>query len=173
VASARGRGRERGAALAEFVVCFPVLLVLMLVVVDLGANVGDGAETGRAAQDVAAAAATGRIAGDTSCRLAADGDLPQRTIRVVCAAKRATGRPDADVRVRVRTSPDGAALAVCVMTRAASASGLLGAAFAGRAHEARAPARLVDGVTPPADGGEAPLPGHGWRFCAAPATGSA
>jgi hypothetical protein len=168
--SARRRPRERGAALAEFVVCFPVFLVLMLVAIDAGANVGAGQEAERAARDVAAQAVVGRVDGPRTCGLEPDGHLARRTVEVICATKAATGSADADVRVRLHVGRvsrgEAPTLVLCVMSRARSVSGLLGPVFSGRVHVARTEvgATAAD-VELPASGSEDPLAGRTWRFC--------
>jgi hypothetical protein len=167
VSGTRRRRGERGSALAEFAICFPLFLLLMLAVVDLGVDYGDGMENDHAAADAAQAAATSNLGHDLTCSLASHGLLARRTRLVVCLAKDRTHRDPADVRVKVaHLGPDD--VVVCVQSRAGSVSGMLAPVFDGRVHESRAAVRAstAAGRSLP-EGAEDPLPGHDWAFCRA------
>ena len=163
----------------------------MLVVVDLGVDFGDQAGTEHAAQDAARAGSVAELGQRASCALtpapdpSSDGALARRTRRLICLAKALTNRRPDDVRVKVAYvaddstiasaeqpvgpgQPGTASIVVCVQARAGSVSGLLGSLFDGDVHEARAIVRTGAPTggryAPP--GGELPLPGHDWDFCA-------
>lgn len=145
--------RERGAVLAEFAFAFPILVLLMLGVVDLGLNFSNKVGTTNAAREAARQGSVGRVGVDDSCRI--DGSpADTRTRRLVCAAKARTAMPADDVRVRISyMGGDGAdtddfsdaalvsnrySMMVCLSTRARSVSGMLTPFLDGRFHHSRA-----------------------------------
>ena len=158
---------ERGAALAEFAICFPVFMLLMLAVVDMGVNYGDGVETEHAAEAAAHAGAVAKPGDDATCDLVPDGTLARPTRRLICLAKAGTHLDAHKVRVRVVHGDDDHTVVVCVQSRADSVSGMLGPLLDGKVHEARSAATtdLPSGASAPSTGGEQALGGHDWSFC--------
>lgn len=171
------RAKRLGAgagSLIEFLICFPVFLVLLIAMVDLGVNHGDDAQTRDAAVAAARALDAAQPTGDTTCSLRVPRDTPEETRRLFCLAKARSGQDPADVRVMVRyEGPRQLTAVVCVQSRAGSLSGLLAPFLNGRVHEAEARRSVAvlhtASATPPPPrpfaATEAPLPGHDWSFC--------
>lgn len=183
------RKGERGAALAEFAFCFPVFLLLMMAVVDLGVNFGDKVETAHAAREAARAGSVSKVGDDSSCALDVPATTPLLSRQLFCLAKARTHMDPSDVRVKLfyegvngkvttnyqpprPTSSSTATIVVCVQSRASSLSGLLGVFLDGKVHESKSmvktglPAPAASGLYPEA-AQESPLPGHDWSFCTA------
>jgi len=156
----RGRG-ERGAALIEFALAFPILFLLMMGVVDFGVNYGNKVETSHAAREGARAGSVGRVGTDTSCYVARTPPSTEAR-QLACLVKARTHMDSEDVRVRF-TYMDGDgrytndfseakrqanrySIMVCVSTRAFSLSGLLAPVFNGKFHHSRAV--IKTGTTP-------------------------
>lgn len=183
---------ERGAALVEFALAFPILFLLMMGVVDFGVNYGNKVETTHAAREGARAGSVGRVGVDSSCAMAS-APATTEARQLACLIKSRTHMDDDDVRVRF-TYMDGDgrytndfseatrqsnrySIMVCVSTRAYSLSGLLSPVFNGRFHHARAV--IKTGTTPwsttAANGGlvysyvpqfaEAAFAGDSWSWC--------
>ncbi|MCC6226061.1 MAG: pilus assembly protein [Microthrixaceae bacterium] len=183
------RGGERGAALAEFAFCFPVFLLLMMAVVDMGVNYGDKVETAHAAREAARAGSVSKVGNDSSCSITAASTPPTLTRQLFCLAKARTHMDPTDVRVKVfyegvngklttnyqpaaAGSSSTATIVVCVQSRAESLSGLLGPFLDDKVHESKSliktglPAATASGQYPTA-AEETPIPGHDWSFCSA------
>jgi len=189
----RHRRSERGAAVIEFAIAFPILFLLMMGVVDFGVNYGNKVETTHAAREGARAGSVGRVGSDTTCFM---GSTPSslEARQLLCLVKARTHMDPKDVRVRV-TYMDGEgkytndfseatrqanrySIMVCVSTKAYSLSGLLSPVFNGRFHHARAV--IKTGTTPwsatASNGGivysyvpqfaEATFAGDSWSWCA-------
>ena len=179
----RHRG-ERGAALAEFAICFPVFMLLMLAIVDMGVNFGDKVETEHAAREAARAGSVAKTGGNSSCSLTPNGTLPVLTRQLFCMAKARTHMNPANVRVKIfyegvngkvttnyQPATAGAAstatIVVCVQSRADSVSGMLSPILDDKVHESRSLVKtgVPSGGTYPATGEEHPFSGHDWSFC--------
>lgn len=186
---------ERGAVLAEFAIAFPVLILLMMGVIDLGLTFSHKGATTNAAREAARVGSVGRVGDRDGCTI--DGSpIDDRTRRLVCHAKARTGVADDDARVRITyMDGDGAhttdfsdaalvanrySLMVCISTRTRSVTGMLHPFLDGRFHHARAViktaatpwSKVVGGRTvytypPPFE--ERPMTGpHGddtWTWC--------
>jgi hypothetical protein len=188
----RSGGTERGAALAEFAFAFPVLVLLLMAVLDVGHDYGRRVQTTHAAREGARAGSVGRVGDDDTCPTAGI-PLDARTAELVCLVKHRTHVDAADVRVRVAyMDADGGSaedfsaptrrrnpysLMVCVATPAVSLSGMLAPMFDGRFHHARSviktgampwATRAADGSAAPsypAPFTESPLDGDDWVWC--------
>ena len=174
--SSRPRRRRAGPTpLAELAIVLPLFLVLLVGVVDLGANYADHLDTDRSTAATARALSADRLHDGTTCDLHVR-DLSDEEARVACTAKAETHAEADAVRVHLSTAPGsttgrtesvpavvGVTETICVMTRATSATGLLTGAFSGRVHTSRATVtvprdRAVDAVEPPFDGAD-------WSWC--------
>lgn len=187
----RRRG-DSGAALVEFAMAFPILILLMMGVIDFGVNYGNKVETTHAAREGARAGSVGRVGVDASCAV---GSIPSstETRRLVCLTKSRTHMDPDDVRVRISYMDGSGAytndfseatrqsnrysIMVCVSTKAYSLSGILSPIFNGRFHHSRAV--IKTGTTPwstiASNGGtvysyvpqfaEAPFTGDSWAWC--------
>lgn len=156
-----GRTRDRGTAIIEFALAFPILILLMMGVIDFGLNYSNKVQTTHAAREGARAGSVGRVGTDNSCFTAGiPTDL--RTGKLICLIKSRTHMAPADVRVRISyMDANGAytndfsetarqqnkySIMVCISTRAYSLSGLLAPVFRGRHHHSRAV--IKTGATP-------------------------
>ena len=180
------RRSDKGGALVEFAIAFPIFMLLLLAVVDMGVNFGDKVETAHASREAARAGSVSKVGTDTSCDLDPNGTLAVLTEELFCLAKARTHMDTAEVRVKVfyegvngkeTTNYDPvppalsatSTIVVCLMSNAKSISGMLSTVFDGNAHESRAlikNGRPQGGVYPP-PGEENPLPGQDWSFCSA------
>lgn len=136
-------------AMVEFAFAFPVLALLLVAVVDLGADTGAATEATNAARVGARSGALGRVGDDDRCAIAGTPPDP-RTRRLVCLVKAATHGIPGDVRVAVayedadgRPTDDFSeaarlrneySLVVCVAVRRRSISGALAPLVAGEHH---------------------------------------
>jgi Flp pilus assembly protein TadG len=186
-ATPRCRG-ERGGALVEFAMAFPVFMLLLLAVVDMGVNYGDRVQTAHAAREAARAGSVSKVGTTTGCYI--DGTVTNSLSQsLICLAKARTHKNPADVRVKVfyegangkatsnynpptgMSSSPTSTIVVCVMSRAQSISGMLNPIFSGKAHKSMSlvktanPAPTAGGVYPP-PAAENALPGHNWAWCA-------
>jgi len=189
----RTRRSERGAALIEFALAFPILFLLMMGVVDFGVNYGNKVETTHAAREGARAGSVGRVGTDGGCNIAGTPATTEAR-QLVCLTKSRTHMDADDVRVRIAYMDGNGAytndfsetarqsnrysIMVCIASKAYSLSGLLSPVFNGRFHHARAV--IKTGTTPwsaiAANGGtvysyvpqfaEAPFAGDNWSWCA-------
>lgn len=159
-ATSRTRG-DRGAALIEFAMAFPILILLMMGVIDFGVNYGNKVQTTHAAREGARAGSVGRVGTDGSCWI--DGaPTGFKSRELVCLTKARTHMDPENVRVRISYMDGSGAytndfseatrqqnkysIMVCVSTRAYSLSGLLGPIFNGKYHHSRAV--IKTGTTP-------------------------
>jgi TadE-like protein len=162
VAPTRQRSaRESGAAIIEFALAFPILILLMMGVIDFGVNYGNKVQTSHAAREGARAGSVGRVGTDGSCFIAGT-PIDVHTRELICLTKARTHMDPQDVRVRISyMDGDGAytndfaeavrqqnrySMMVCVSTKAYSLSGLLAPIFDGKYHHARAV--IKTGTTP-------------------------
>jgi len=175
--------------MAEFVIAFPVFLVILVTVIDLGVNFGDGVQLSQGASEAAQLAARSNVGGRDHCDVASSLPLASLARHAVCLVKAKThldpstvrvklfyetgdGQPTADYQPTSAGKASGATMVLCVMSPENSATGLLSAVFNHRAHHARFTARLqvpvksAGGQYPPA-ATERPLAGQDWSFCTA------
>ncbi len=173
------RRLDRGATLVEFALAFPVLVMLMLGIVDAGINFGNKVQTSHAAREGARAGMVNRVGSVTGCWMDPDGTLQPSTRALVCLTKARTHMDPERVRVKAfYMGPNGKAtttvsnpsnsIVVCVMSEAYSVTGMFNWALGGRAHTSRAVTKTAKpyGGQYTAPGGELPLPGHDWSWCA-------
>lgn len=152
----------------------------MLGIVDAGINFGNKVQTAHAAREGSRAGMVNRVGDVTGCWMDPDGALQASTKALVCLTKARTHMEPERVRVKAfYMGPNGKATAnvnnpsnsivVCVMSEAYSATGMFGWAFGGRAHTARSVTKTAKpfGGRYTAPGGELPLSGHDWNWCAA------
>jgi hypothetical protein len=175
--------------MAEFVIAFPVFLVILVSVIDLGVNFGDGIQLSQGSSEAIELAARSQVGTRTHCDVASDVLLAPLTRRVICTTKAKTHLDPATVRVKVFYETTAGAplsdyqpteaghatdaiMVMCVMSPENSATGLLSAVFHQRVHTARHTAKL--GVPAKGSGGqyapaasERPLEGQNWSFCTA------
>ncbi len=185
-ADRRSQRSDRGAALVEFAIVFPVFIVLLLGVVDFGVNFGDKVLTSNAAREAARQGAVSQVGSDSTCGLDPNGSLTVLTEQTMCLAKARTHMDPSRVRVKIfYEGPHGketanyqpaagsqtstAAIVVCVMTQASSMSGMFSPIFDDQAHKNLT--IIKTGAAPgspakfPAAGEEFPLTGQDWSFC--------
>lgn len=188
----RRRRRDRGAALVEFAMAFPILVLLMMGVIDFGVNYGNKVQSTHAAREGARAGSVGRVGTDADCDIYGT-TVSIEVTRLVCLTKARTHMDDRNVRVRIaymdgsgrytNDFSDATRLAnkysimVCVASRAYSLSGMLTPIFDGKFHHARAV--IKTGTTPwatdvPGVGtvysyvpqfAETPMTGDSWSWC--------
>jgi hypothetical protein len=158
---------ERGSALAEFAIAFPLLIVIMLAVIDFGLEYGNKVAVADSARRASRVASVARVGSDSSCSVNGSAPDPQ-THKLVCLAKRRTRMSDDRVAVKVlymgangkQTTNFSAAkmtenkysVVVCVSASARSISGLLRPVFDGRFHHSRSvtkTAKPFTGTFPP------------------------
>ena len=197
VATCRRRSRrtgrpERGAALAEFALAFPILILLMMGVIDFGVNYGNKVQTSHAAREGARAGSVGNIGVDSSCNMIGT-PSSLLTRQLICLTKTRAHMDATDVRVRITyMDADGRyttdfsdatrrlnqySIMVCVSSRAYSLSGMLTPYFNGKFHHSRAVIKTaltpwstnivglgtVYSFVPPYT--EPPFTGDSWRWC--------
>jgi len=180
---------ERGAALVEFAIAVPLLVLLMTAVIDFGVNVGNRVQVAHAAREGARAGSVNRVGENSSCTLDPVGTLATETRRLMCMTKERTRMDPDQVAVKVlymgrngklttdfseaTVATNPYSVVVCVAAEQYSLTGLLGGVFNGRFHHSRAvtkTGRPADGVFVP-PGEEQPLSAGGetddWSWCTA------
>jgi Flp pilus assembly protein TadG len=178
-----------GKGMAEFVIAFPVFLIVLVAVIDLGMNFGDGIQLSQGTSEAVQLAARSDVGHRDHCDIATNLPLATLSNHAICLIKFKTHLDPAGVRVRIfyetndgQPTADyqpvtageagGATMVVCVMSPEKSATGLLSAVFDRRVHHDRVTTRLevpvkaAAGSYPPA-ASERPLTGQNWSFCTA------
>lgn len=166
--------------MVEFAFAFPVLIVLMLGIVDVGINFGNKVQTSHAAREASRAGMVNRVGSVTGCYIDPSGALDASTKALICLTKARTHMDPEKVRVTAfYMGPNGKrstnvnnpsnSIVVCVMGQAYSVSGMFNIFFDDKAHTARSVAKTAKpfGGQYTAPGGEEPLPGHDWNWCTA------
>lgn len=146
------RRSERGAALAEFGLAFPVLILVMLAVIDFGVEYGNKVNVADSARRTSRVASVGRSGNEGGCYI--NGTPPDTASeQLVCLAKRRSHMDPDRVAVKlIYMGPTGKAttdfsparmtenkfsVVMCVSATAESTSGILNAVFDGRFHHSR------------------------------------
>jgi hypothetical protein len=146
--------RERGATFVEFAFAFPILILLMLTIVDLGWNYGNKVQNSNAARVGARLGSVGRYGTTSNCPTFGLSESSTQTRSLICLTKSRSGIDPSSIRVRFfYIDQDGKyttdfsqsaryankySLVLCTSTAAQSVSGMLSAIIGGHFHHARA-----------------------------------
>ena len=164
-AARRGKRRrgERGAALVEFALVVPVLLLLVMGTIDFGWTFNDYNSVRQGVREGA------RLV------VVADWDLDGCTTgtssqRAACLTSRRIGLDDANTRVRIELGSEykpGEQVTVCAMYQARSLTGMFGALLNGMVLTSRITMRIeqIDDSAPLTTYSQTPLPGKDWSWC--------
>jgi hypothetical protein len=167
VASASRGHRQRGAALVEFGIVFPLLFMLVSGMIDFGLAFTDLNSTRQGVREGARQAVVANFGDDTSCPVS--GTVANDTVRkAICLTKDRVGLSEVDTRVKIvfpGTNQVGDSLLVCVQRPLDSATGVFDPVLGGRALTAMVEMRIekVDPLLVAAE--ETPLSGTSWSWC--------
>ena len=158
----RKRHADSGAAIIEFALAFPILMLLMLGIIDFGVNYSARVQTTNATRQASRVGSVGQPGTNSSCTLDPAAPLGTATKQLICLAKARTGVPASDVRVKVfymdglgRYTDDFSdparlqnkySIVVCVSTASRSVTGMLSSFFNGKFNHSRAVTKT--GATP-------------------------
>jgi len=161
------RNRERGAALVEFALVFPLLFMLIAGMIDFGMVFANLNATRQGVREGARQAVVADFGTDGSCTIV--GTTPaEATKQLMCLTKDRIGLPQVDTRVKVafsNTNEVGGGILVCAMYPMTSVTGTFKPVLDGRVVTTKVEMRIEkvdESLTPAA---EAALNGD-WSWCA-------
>ena len=183
------RRNESGAALVEFAIAFPVLILLMMSILDFGMNYGNKVQVQNATRAAARAGSVSNFGPTATCTLNDYSSADPTSQRLACRAKSRTHMDDESTAVRIfYMGPSGKlttnfdetamtgnkfSLVVCMSAKTSSLSGLFRPLFKGKFHHSRSVTKTgkpsTGAFAPP--GQENPLVVDGiaddWSWCQA------
>ena len=163
----RREDQERGAALVEFAIVFPLLFLLLSGIIDFGMAFANQNSARQGVREGARQAVVANLDSDGSCTIVG-GTLPDATRKVICMTKSRIGLPEADTRVMVAfggTNQAGDSLLVCAQYPLTSATGVFEPVMDGRALTAKVEMRIEKADLTLTAGAETALPGEDWSWC--------
>jgi Flp pilus assembly protein TadG len=161
------RTRDRGAALVEFALVFPVLFMLLAGMIDFGMVFSNLNSTRQGVREGARQAVVADFGTDTACPIV--GVTPAATTtKLMCLTKGRIGLREQDTRVKVafsNTNEVGGGILVCAMYPMSSVTGTFAPVLNGRVVTTKVEMRIekVDETLTPA--AETALNGD-WSWCA-------
>jgi Flp pilus assembly protein TadG len=177
------RRDERGAGLVEFVLIMPILFAIVFGIVDFGIGYNDWVALRQGAREGVRQAVTGRVGTDTGCPIQAGSPAfpaNSQVNQLVCLVKDRTEVNESDTAVKVLIEgsyADKRSMAVCVMARVESATGLYSALLDNVVLKTTVQMKIEQTVDEALANGkvlaawqEAPLTGGDWSFCTVEAT---
>jgi hypothetical protein len=165
-AASRGRS-ERGVALVEFAIVFPLLILLVSGMIDFGMAVTELNSTRQGVREGARQAVVANFGSDTACPVT--GSIASDASRkVICLTKDRVGESEADTRVKIvftGLNQIGDSLMVCAERPLSSATGIFDPVLDGHVLTSKVEMRIekVDAELLAAE--ETPLSGSDWSWC--------
>jgi Flp pilus assembly protein TadG len=163
-----GRERERGAALVEFAIVFPLLFLLVSGMLDFGMVFVNLNSARQGVREGARQAVVANFGGSTSCTLTTTGTLDSATRELMCLTKDRMGLAEADTRVKVAfagTNTVGGALLVCAQHPMTSMTGVFRPLMTGKVTTSKVEMRIEKVDLALTAGEETALPGESWSWC--------
>lgn len=171
ISTSRGTSRDRrehGAALIEFALVFPILVLLLFGTVDFGMVLLNMSTTKQGTREGARQAVVANFGSSTSCA-ATPNSISGESRKLICLVKDRIGLDNADTRLKI-TFPSanqvGNSLLVCAQYPMRSTTGLLGPAINGRVIRTKVEMRIEKADTNLVAVSETALPGQDWLWCA-------
>ena len=162
------RDRERGAALVEFAIVFPLLVLLLSGIIDFGMAFSNLNAARQGVREGARQAVVANLDSDGTCTILGGGTMADATRKVICMTKSRIGLPEADTRVMVAfggTNQVGDSLLVCAQYPLTSATGVFEPVMDGRALTSKVEMRIEKTDLALTAGAESALPGEDWSWC--------
>lgn len=167
----RGRG-ERGAALVEFAIVFPILALIVLGIIQFGSTYNNYESVRQGVRDAARQGVVGQFGSSTSCGLTGLSVANTQTQELMCLTKTFVGLGNG-TRVKILvldnvTAPPNGALVVCAQYPQPSSTGLMNQFLGGKMLHTQVQMRIEKALSPApiADGETAPS-GGSWSWCVA------
>ena len=160
--------RSRGAALLEFALVFPILVLLLFGTVDFGIALLNLNTTKQGAREGARQAVVANFGSSTSC-VATPDSISGEARKLICLVKNRIGLNSTDTRLKINF-PDanqvGDSLLVCAQYPMRSTTGLLAPALNGRVIRTKVEMRIEKTDNNLVAVSETALPGQNWSWCA-------
>ncbi len=165
----RGARRERGAALVEFAIVFPLLFLLVSGMIDFGMSFVNLNSTRQGVREGARQAVVANFGGSSSCTLTGAGAFPTPTRELMCLTKDRIGLTEADTRVKVAfvgTNTVGNSLLVCAQYPMSSVTGIFAPLLSGKVMRSKVEMRIEKVDLALTAGAETAPAGQNWTWCA-------
>ena len=161
------RDTDRGAAILETALIFPLVALIVFGAIDFGLVFSDSSTINQGTREAACAASVHNYGTDASCPFAGAAPAPD-TAALICRTKARVGLDHSNTRVKVIVGPGGDAagepIVVCVQYPRTSRTGILGFLFDGEVIGAQVTMRL-EGNGSLTSAEETALNPAGWPDC--------
>jgi hypothetical protein len=165
---ARRRTRERGAAIVEFAIVFPLFFLLVSGIIDFGQAYSDLNSARQGVREGARQVVVANFGDDGGCAVV--GAAPNDpTHRAICLTKDRVGMSASETRVKIAftgANQVGDSVVVCAQRPMRSITGVFSPVMSGRAITTKVQMR-IEKVDPEVQAvAETALPGTDWSWCA-------
>lgn len=174
VSRGRGRGRrrrdERGAALVEFAIVFPLLALIVLGIVEFGSTYNNYEAVRQGVRDAARQAVVGDYGSSTSCGLTGLTTANTQTQELMCETKSSIGLGD-NTRVKLlvldsTTAPPYGAFVVCAQYPQPTSTYIIRQFLGGKMLHSQVEMRVEKSLSsPPVADAETAPSGGTWSWC--------
>lgn len=162
------RRRGRGAALIEFALVFPILILILFGTVDFGVVLLNINTTKQGTREGARQAVVSNFGSSTSCT-ATPSSISGEARQLICLVKNRIGLESVDTRIKINfpnANQVGNSILVCAQYPMRSTTGLLGPVLNSRVIRAKVEMRIEKADTNLVAVSETALPGQDWLWCA-------
>jgi hypothetical protein len=169
--AARARD-ERGTALVEFAIVFPLLMLIVFGIIGFGSVYNNYESVRQGVRDAARQGVVGQYGANTTCGLTGLGSANTETRELMCLTKSLIGLGN-NTRVKVLvvdtvTAPPNGALVVCAQFPQQTVSGVMRPFLGGKVLHTQVQMRIEKALNPmPVADGETPPSGGSWSWCLA------
>jgi Flp pilus assembly protein TadG len=163
-----GARRERGAALVEFAIVFPLLFLLVSGMIDFGMLFVNLNSARQGVREGARQGVVANFGGSSTCTLTGAGSLDLETKELMCLTKARIGLTAADTRVKVAfvgTNSVGNSLLVCAQYPRTSMTGVFAPLLNGSVMTSKVEMRIEKVDLALTAGEETALSGTTWSWC--------
>jgi Flp pilus assembly protein TadG len=162
------RRRERGAALVEFAIVFPLLFLLISGMIDFGMVFVNVNSTRQGVREGARQGVVANFGSTATCSIVGS-SIPDTTRQLMCLTKERIGLSEPDTRVKVAfvgANQVGSSLLVCAQYPMSSVTGVLDPLMSGKVLTGKVEMRIEKVDLSLAAAEETPLAGKSWSWCA-------
>jgi hypothetical protein len=181
-----GAGRERGAALVELAIAFPILMLIVFGVVEFGVVYNDYISLRDGVRQAAREGSVGNFGPSATagapCHLTGAESASDNVQRLMCLTKSEIGLDSTKVRVKVLSGAPAFtgtgsfakndSLIVCAQYPVDAITGVIGKFIDGRALQSRTAFRIEKSDIVATPGEETPPSGRDWSWCTTSADSS-
>ncbi|HEV8296175.1 MAG TPA: TadE family protein [Acidimicrobiales bacterium] len=160
--------RDRGAALAEFAIVFPLLFLLIAAMLDYGMAFVSLNSARQGVREGARQAVVANFGTSSSCTLTG-GPFTESDAKLMCLTKGRIGLSESDVRIKVAfpgANAVGNSLLVCAAYPMRSMTGVLTPMMNGKVMKSKVEMRIEKADLTLAGAEETALAGSDWTWCA-------